>query len=166
MFHYRKTYAFAKKLDEIANENGGSEQHKAFALGWMSHCATDVTGHSFVNEKCGGPFRLHWQRHHLVENHMDSHVYDSQHGGVEPYGELDTSALHFRLAFRKRSDVIEWRLKMLHLMIILQVFHTMIQAILLAADTHRKHLWDLDTGEFPEDLCNLLIRAMKEVYGR
>ena len=96
MFHYRKTFEFARKL----YENATTEQHKAFALGWMSHCATDVTGHSFVNAKCGGPFRLHWQRHHLVENHMDARVYDAQHGGTEPYGEMDTAALHFRLAFR------------------------------------------------------------------
>ena len=45
----------------------------------MSHCATDVTGHSFVNTKAGGPYRLHWQRHHLVENHMDAKAYDAQH---------------------------------------------------------------------------------------
>ena len=31
---------------------------------------------------------------------MDGHTYDAQHGGVEPYGEYDTSALHFRIAFR------------------------------------------------------------------
>jgi hypothetical protein len=23
----------------------------------------------------GGPFRTHWQRHHLVENHMDCYWY-------------------------------------------------------------------------------------------
>ncbi|MBK7321583.1 MAG: hypothetical protein IPI82_03755 [Candidatus Microthrix sp.] len=53
-----------------------------------------------MNAKCGGLFRLHWQRHHLAENHMDARVYDAQHGGIEPYGEMDTAALHFRSAFR------------------------------------------------------------------
>jgi len=100
MFHYRKTYQFAHKLFS----NAQTEQQKAFALGWITHCATDVTGHPFVNEKVGGPWRLHWQRHHLVENHMDARVYDTQHNGLEPYGELDTSCLHFRLAFRHRND--------------------------------------------------------------
>jgi len=90
MFHYRRTFEFARAL----YANATSPQLRAFSLGWMSHCATDVTGHSFVNSKAGGPYRLHWQRHHLVENHMDALVYDSQHGGNEPYGEMDTSALH------------------------------------------------------------------------
>jgi hypothetical protein len=72
MFHYRSTYEFAHKLFV----NADTEQKKAFALSWMTHCATDATGHPFVNEKVGGPWRLHWQRHHLVENHMDARVYD------------------------------------------------------------------------------------------
>jgi hypothetical protein len=38
----------------------------------MTHLATDVTGHAFVNQISGGPFRTHWQRHHLVENHLDA----------------------------------------------------------------------------------------------
>ena len=74
----------------------------AFAVGWMSHCATDVTGHAFTNAKSGGPYRTHWQRHHLVENHMDSENYGARHPGPL-YGEYGTSALHFRLAFRHRD---------------------------------------------------------------
>ena len=62
MLHYRKTYEFAHELWKSAT----TDAQKAFALGWMTHLATDVTGHCFVNEKCGGPYRLHWQRHHLV----------------------------------------------------------------------------------------------------
>src|SRR5947209_15501047 len=50
----------------------------AFALGWMSHLATDVAGHCFVNEKCGGPYRLHWQRHHLIENRSEEHTSELQ----------------------------------------------------------------------------------------
>src|SRR2546430_63983 len=85
MLHYRKTYEFAQRLWT----NADTPQKQAFALGWICHCATDVTGHSFVNSKCGGPYRTHWQRHHLIENHMDCSAYDSQHGSVEPYGEYD-----------------------------------------------------------------------------
>ena len=32
----------------------------------LAHLATDVTGHAVVNAISGGPFRTHWQRHHLV----------------------------------------------------------------------------------------------------
>lgn len=163
MFHYRKTYAFARRLFELANANG-SDQQKAFAVGWMSHCATDVTGHSFVNEKCGGPFRLHWQRHHLVENHMDALVYDSQHG-AEPYGELDTSALHFRLAFRKRNDSPYNGAEDAPAYDYFAGFPAYDPSDSAAADFARKQLWDLDTGDLPEDLCQLIIQAMKEVYG-
>ena len=51
------------------------EQFQAFALGWIAHIGTDVIAHSFVNEQAGGPFRTHWQRHHLVENHIDAWNY-------------------------------------------------------------------------------------------
>lgn len=161
MFHYRKTFEFARKL----YENATTEQHKAFAIGWMSHCATDVTGHSFVNAKCGGPFRLHWQRHHLVENHMDARVYDAQHGGTEPYGEMDTAALHFRLAFRNgqqapylgASDAPAY-----DYFTGLPGYPTDDSA---AADHEREELWDLDTLDLPADLCRLIIDTMADVYG-
>jgi hypothetical protein len=65
MFHYRYTYKFARRLFQKARD-ANSEQQQAFALGWITHCATDVTGHPFVNQKVGGPWRLHWQRHHLA----------------------------------------------------------------------------------------------------
>jgi hypothetical protein len=45
---------------------------RAYSLGYMTHLATDTTAHSFVNSICGSPFRTHWQRHHLVENHIDT----------------------------------------------------------------------------------------------
>jgi hypothetical protein len=160
MFHYRKTYAFAKKLFENAN----SEQQKAFALGWISHCATDVVGHSFVNSKCGGPFRLHWQRHHLVENHMDAYVYDSQHKGIEPYGELDTSALHFRLAFRKRNDQPYGGAEDAPAYDYFSGFPPYDAANTSSANFKRNKLWDLDTGDLPDDLSSLLINTMKDVY--
>ena len=65
----------------------------------MSHLATDVTGHCFVNEKAGGPYRIHWQRHHLVENHMDAAVYDSERGTQSRYQMLSDAALHLWVAF-------------------------------------------------------------------
>lgn len=96
MFHYRKTFEFGAALWG----NAGTEQEKAFALGWMTHLATDVVGHSFVNQKCGGPYRLHWQRHHLIENHMDAHLYDAEFGGRETYQALSAAAQHLWIAFK------------------------------------------------------------------
>lgn len=164
MLHYRSTYEFPRRLLERAEASGRAE-HVAFALGWISHCATDVTGHAFVNEKCGGPYRLHWQRHHLIENHMDAHVYAAQHNGTEPYGQLDTSLLHFRLAFRNglihpyqgRSDAPAY-----DYFAGLPAYDT---SDTPAGRVQRRHFFDLDSGPLPDDLCRLLIDTMQDVYG-
>jgi hypothetical protein len=43
-------------------------------LGYASHIGTDVVGHPFVNSIVGGPYRMHWKRHKLVENFIDAHA--------------------------------------------------------------------------------------------
>jgi hypothetical protein len=166
MFHYRKPYAFAQALLQNAANHPKHEQFTAFALGWIAHCATDVAAHPFVNAKCGGPYRLHWQRHHLIENHMDSLVYDSQHHGAEPYGEMDTAALHFRLAFRRRDDApyngaddapaYDYFTG--------QSGPNYSSADQPTANNDRKALWDLDTGDLSHELCDFMIETMNAVY--
>ncbi len=65
-----------------------------------------------MNEQCGGPFRTHWQRHHLVENHIDAWNY--RQGGTvagqrgtlpaddiaadDTYTDIGVSALGFAVA--------------------------------------------------------------------
>jgi len=160
IFHYRKTFEFAQALFA----NAKTPQHKAFAVGWMSHLATDVTGHSFVNSKCGGPYRLHWQRDHLVENHMDAKAYGAQHGS-EPYGELDTSALHFRLAFRKGLQAPYVGAADAPAYDYFTGFPAYDTDDSAAAAKQRHDFFDLDTGDLPDDLCDLLISTMEQVYG-
>lgn len=113
MIHYRKTFEFSRRLWENASgENGfaADDRFKAFALGWMSHIATDVTGHCYVNQKCGGPFRTHIQRHHLIENHMDSYVYRDfckkypYPNGTDLYQELSCSAQHLWISFDEKHQ--------------------------------------------------------------
>jgi hypothetical protein len=105
ILHYRETYRFGATLWQRANDSTlipdpvVRGRFQAFALGWISHLATDVTGHAFVNQKAGGPYRLHWQRHHLVENHMDAQVYDTEHGPQPIYDQMANAALHLWLAF-------------------------------------------------------------------
>ncbi len=156
--HYRKTYEFARQLFAKAS----TPQQQAFALGWMSHCAADVTGHGFVNEKCGGPWRLHWGRHHTLENFLDSDVYFKRHG-TEPYAELRTSALHFRLAFRHRNDAPyngQYDDAPAY-----DYFGSLPDYVNAAdPDFFRKKLWDLETADLSEDLCQLIIDTMKSVY--
>lgn len=70
MLHYRNTGEFGKNLISIAQN--GTERQRAYAFGYMSHITTDLVGHAFVNQIVGGPYRLHSQRHVVVENFMDT----------------------------------------------------------------------------------------------
>jgi hypothetical protein len=168
IFHYRRTYQFPYELYRQARgardqavtdvDREDAEARMAFAVGWMSHCATDVVGHPFTNAKCGGPYRDHWQRHHLIENHMDSQCYSANHGGTQ-YGEYGVSALHFWAAFRGgggREDMPAY-----------DYF-----AGLPAYDTsdtptgaaRRRVFFDLDSGPLPDHLIDGLLDAMAAVH--
>lgn len=68
--HYRKTGEFAKQMYLQSKSHPDSPQH-AFAMGYLSHVASDLVGHPYVNTLVGGPYRLHPKRHKLVENYQD-----------------------------------------------------------------------------------------------
>jgi hypothetical protein len=124
MVHYRRTSIVPARLiahartmmsSDIELEREHGDQLLAFALGWVCHVGTDVVAHSFVNEQCGGPFRTHWQRHHLIENHMDAWNYEQTMpgGSLEPdqfcgwkgtYPGLNQSALYFALQIPQDID--------------------------------------------------------------
>lgn len=113
MTHYRRTSATCQALvhqaellrDGTPKGQERFEQFLAYALGWIVHVGTDTIAHSFVNEQCGGPYRDHPTRHHLIENHIDAWNYAmSGEGGTIPgdpwgktadYPELSSSALWF-----------------------------------------------------------------------
>ncbi len=113
MTHYRRTSATcqalvgqAEKLRDGTPDGGEKfQQFLAFALGYIVHVGTDTIAHSFVNEQCGGPYRDHPARHHLIENHIDAWNYQrSGPGGTIPtdpwgrtadYPDLSMSALWF-----------------------------------------------------------------------
>ena len=175
MFHYRNTNEFARDLfDRAVNfqytENGGQpfkyqpggpagyEQGVAFALGWMTHIGTDVTGHAYVNEKSGGPYRLHWQRHHLVENHMDAFVYDDQHGSQERYNMMSISALHFWIQFNKDHGYTP------DYDLFNPASFPQYPTGLTARDYFdRKKAFDADS-EIPPELANFLLETMKVTF--
>jgi hypothetical protein len=113
MTHYRRTSATCQALVRQAEQlhdgtDGGGDRFRqflAFALGYIVHVGTDTIAHSFVNEQCGGPYRDHPTRHHLIENHIDAWNYQqSGVGGTIPndpwgktddYPDLSMSALWF-----------------------------------------------------------------------
>ena len=113
MSHYRRPsalcQAFVRQADALAAKGmkDESEQFLAFALGYITHLGTDTVAHSFVNEQCGGPYRNHPQRHHLIENHIDSWNYSqTMAGGANPpdpwafsdtYPDVSMSAMWFEV---------------------------------------------------------------------
>jgi hypothetical protein len=155
MLHYRRTYEFGARLWQEADKLN-NDRLRAFALGWMTHLATDVTGHPFVNEKAGGPYRLHWQRHHLVENHMDALVYDSKNGNNSIYQMLSCSALHLWIAFNPdgSSRVNSFAA---------QPGPSYSDGDKTPDILDRKSKWDVDSG-MPDDLANFLAQALRDQF--
>jgi len=156
MLHYRSTGLFGRTLWQRANDRKtGSDFQRAYALGYMSHIGTDVTGHSFVNTIAGGPFRLHWQRHHLVENHMDAFWYLEDGDPDAPrnasgYGQLTESALYYDIAFAEdgHSGVTRPGIPL---------------GDTLREKWERKRLLDVDS-KMPDEIATLLIDAMTSVF--
>jgi Zinc dependent phospholipase C len=81
--HYIKTGDFVTKLIEKARTTGNVNL-LAYAYGYLTHYVTDVVGHPYVNQVVQGPWRLYWQRHHLVENFVDAYVWDRWHVSNPP----------------------------------------------------------------------------------
>jgi hypothetical protein len=162
MFHYRETCRFASVLWQRASDPAivadpaDRARFQAFALGWMSHIATDVTGHAFVNQKVGGPYRVHWQRHHLVENHMDSQVYGADHGTQPIYDQMANAALHLWIAFNPDGTSRN------------NFFNSEPNPSYPPGDssadiTGRHAVWDVDS-DMPDGLAQFIADAMKSVF--
>lgn len=168
MLHYRKTSQFGQLLWQIANawesraDPGDptaisdaklwAERLRAYALGYITHLATDVTGHPFTNEKSGGPFRTHWQRHKVVENHMDARVYETEHGTDAEWSELTGSALHYRLAFGVNGSSVSRPSVPAKRPTIRNLYE-------------RRRLLDLES-QLPLEVATLLYEALDETYVR
>lgn len=97
--HYRRVGIFSHELKRRA-QIGGDSAIKAFTYGYLSHITTDVTGHAYVNQIVGAPYRLNIQRHITVENFMDTwafnHYYD---------GENVSKSLLSRMQLPQPSDL-------------------------------------------------------------
>jgi hypothetical protein len=68
MLHYRYAGDFAGNL--LAN--AVTPEQKAYAYSYLTHIATDLIGHGYVNQIVGGPYRTQVQRHVVMENFLDS----------------------------------------------------------------------------------------------
>jgi len=99
MLHYRYTGDFARAL----LENAETPAERAYALGYLTHVATDVVGHGYVNQIVGGPYRTHVQRHVVVENFMDAWAFREYVGGDIATDLVDWLGLPARLP----DDVVD-----------------------------------------------------------
>lgn len=79
--HYIRSGTFVRAL---LNKSQGNPNLHAYALGYLTHYVTDVVGHPYVNQVVQAPWRLYWQRHHLVENFIDAYVWDRWHTSNPP----------------------------------------------------------------------------------
>lgn len=161
MLHYRKTSVFANSLWTLADQVAvsgiedadlWSQRLKAYALGYITHVATDTTGHAFVNEKCGGPFRTHWQRHHLIENHIDARTWDDAFGTDTFYNMFTESALHYLIAFNDDGGAARSR----------PTDYDPMDNTIRGLYVRKRHL-DLDS-EMPELLATLIFDSMDRAY--
>lgn len=85
--HYVDSGKFTKQL--IINAKKSKQNYSttdeiqdlliAYAYGYFTHYVSDTVGHPFVNQITQAPWRLYWQRHHLVENFIDAYVWDNWH---------------------------------------------------------------------------------------
>lgn len=178
MTHYRRTsivparmIAHAREMmksaDPLVREH--ADQLIAFALGWVCHVGTDVIAHSFVNEQCGGPFRTHWQRHHLIENHVDAWNYEqTKPGGAltpddfcgfqDTYPGLNQSALYFAMQIPQGIDGLAQADKQGDLRQPLPPDDGS-----SANTTERTTLLDTD-GALPQWLAEMIVQVFIEVY--
>jgi Zinc dependent phospholipase C len=173
IFHYRRTYQFPFVLYQTARralDNATTDKDRydaetlvAFAVGWLTHCATDVTGHPFTNAKSGGPFRDHWQRHHLIELHIDSLNYSANHTGP-CYGQIGESAVHFWTAFRRRSDGPYAGRDDGPAYDYFTGFPSYPTGDGPTDTATRKTFFDLDTGDLPDHLVSAIQDAMATVH--
>jgi len=85
--HYRRTGTFAETMLKYTSSNPKSAEH-AYVLGYLSHIASDVVGHPYVNMIAGGPYRTFPQRHKVVESFNDVWAYNEIKGEEFAYSHL------------------------------------------------------------------------------
>lgn len=84
--HYARTGRFTQSM--LRSSAPGSLE-RSYALGYLTHFAADSVGHPYVNMIVGGPFRMHGQRHKVVENCQDTWAWNHYKSA-----EFTRSALH------------------------------------------------------------------------
>ena len=105
MLHYRSTSDYVlniiRKLPGPDQPSSTYEIGLSYAMGHLSHIGADVTGHAFVNQIVGGPYRSHNRRHHIMENFMDVWTFNNYKNE-----ELIGAKLHQKFAGGRLLDTL------------------------------------------------------------
>lgn len=96
---WRRTGRFAKRLWD---QSADSDEHRAYALGWLSSWSLAAGGASAVASIIGAPYRNQWWRARFVANYIDlwSHGYAQAGPAATPYvpwPNLCNAELHKRI---------------------------------------------------------------------
>ncbi|WP_248925968.1 zinc dependent phospholipase C family protein [Paenibacillus hamazuiensis] len=130
--HYRRTGQFCSKMWELAQ---GDEDLQRYVIGYASHIGTDVVGHPFVNAIVGGPYRMHWHRHKLVENWIDAYARNM-------YPDSGTTKTSLKLDPAEDKYVAN-----------------------AISGSYYSRLVEFEGKKLPDKLAQLLKKAMQETYG-
>lgn len=119
ILHVRRTGDFITELLDIAHgvkpgHDGQAKDRpllKSYAIGYLSHFAADVVGHSYVNTITGGPYRLNQsQRHTTQEKIMDVWAYnryycrDSDEDCETDTGNCDLGSFPLELSLKELNQ--------------------------------------------------------------
>ncbi len=87
--HYDRTADLPREMLNLSV----TDAQKAYSYGWLSHCASDLTGHpGYVNVKVGGPYETNPSLHRDVEIGVDANLVNATGLSFSvPYGLIQAA---------------------------------------------------------------------------
>lgn len=162
--HYRKTSEFSQALLSMT---GAGTMERAYAIGYLSHIASDAVGHSVVNMIAGGPYRYHAQRHKVIESFQDVSAFQRYE-----HKEFVQSKLHESFLFGGAPDLPDSLCKLI-LDAMKQVYGSSYGSKLNSDDLKKAYrLWydwfkkTTDTGTLPPPEPYSLSGDLQEVWNQ
>ena len=168
---WHKAGQFATNLFALA-DSSGSQELKAYALGWLCHFAASVTAEPFVNNITGGPYRTHWWRNRLVQNYVDAWIWGFKQTSPQPVMHFDDPSVAYQLWSPLYGANLQQRFDVGNM----NGFNTPVDT---GAMAFPDAVWDMSakqpvagtpqslatlTGTFPQELSSMLQTAIETTY--
>ena len=186
MFHYRKTYQFARQLYANALKPTSTSTTGARARGQAARGAQPRPKAAGVRAGLDEPLRDGRGRPPVDQRevrrpvpdalaasprHREPHgrgIYGMRHPAGMPWGSLDTAALHFRIAFQKSATSPDPTMPddepLFDYFPGSNTYPMYMDGETANEYAVRKELFDKDTEPLPEHICELLLKTMQDVY--